>query len=69
MNRGQYNTVKTKLMKANTNIQFVTSVYAILMYLTLPIPCISESYIEIKIKLNFYFHTSLWYLKGFYEGL
>ena len=22
-----------------------------------------------KIKLNFYFHTSLWYLKRFYEGL
>ena len=69
MNTGQYNTVKTKLMKTNTNIQFVTIVYAILMYLTLPIPCISESYIEIKIKLNFYFHTSLWCLKGFYEGL
>ena len=69
MNTGQYNTVKTKLMKTNTNIQFVTIVYAILMYLTLPIPCISESYIEIKIKLNFYFHTSLWCLKRFYEGL
>ena len=69
MNTGQYNTVKTKLVKTNTNIQFVTIVYAILMYLTLPIPCISESYIEIKIKLNFYFHTSLWCLKRFYEGL
>ena len=22
-----------------------------------------------KINLNFYFHTSLWYLKRFYEGL
>ena len=22
-----------------------------------------------KIKLNFYFHTSLWYLRRFYEGL
>ena len=22
-----------------------------------------------KIKLNFYFHTSLWYFKRFYEGL
>ena len=22
-----------------------------------------------KIKLNFYFHTFLWYLKRFYEGL
>ena len=30
------------------------------------VPCISESCIEIKIKLNFHFHTSL---KRFYEGL
>ena len=27
--------------------------------LTLPVPCISESCIEMKIKLNFYFYTSL----------
>ena len=32
-------------------------------------PGISETCIEIKIKLNFYFHTSLWYLKKFCEGL
>ena len=37
--------------------------------LTLKDPLISESCIEIKIKLNFYFHTSLWCLKRFYEGL
>ena len=37
--------------------------------LTLNVPCISESCIEIKIKLNFYFHTYLWCLKRFYEGL
>ena len=37
--------------------------------LTLKDLLISESCIEIKIKLNFYFHTSLWCLKGFYEGL
>ena len=24
---------------------------------------------KIKINLNFYFHTSLWCLKGFYEGI
>ena len=36
--------------------------------LTLPVPCISESCIKIKINLNFYFHTSLWCLKSFYEG-
>ena len=35
--------------------------------LTLPVLRISESCIEIKIKLNFYFHTSLWCLKRFYE--
>ena len=28
-------------------------------HLTLNVRCISESCIEIKIKLNFYFHTSL----------
>ena len=35
------------------------------MVLALPVgPCI-----KIKISLNFYFHTSLWCLKSFYEGL
>ena len=28
----------------------------VLHVLTLPVPCISKSCIEIKIKLNFYFH-------------
>ena len=37
--------------------------------LTLSVPCFSESCIEITIKLNFYFHTSSWCLKRFYEGL
>ena len=37
--------------------------------LILNVPCISESCIEIKIKLNFYFYTSLWCLKRFYESL
>ena len=37
--------------------------------LTLNVPCISENCIEIKIKLNFYFHTSLRCLKRFHEGL
>ena len=36
--------------------------------LTLPIPCISESCIKTNINL-FFFHTSLWCLKRFYEGL
>ena len=39
------------------------------IHLTLPVLCIPESCTEIKIKLNFYFHTSLWCLKMFYEGL
>ena len=37
--------------------------------LTPPAPCISESCIEIKINLSFYFHTSFWCLKWFYEGI
>ena len=37
--------------------------------LTLPITCISENLNEIKIKLNFYLHNSLWCHKRFYEGL
>ena len=37
--------------------------------LTLNVPCISESCIEIKNELNFYFSTSLWCLKRFYEDL
>ena len=32
-------------------------------FLILPVPCISESCIEIKIKLDFYFPTSLLCLK------
>ena len=34
-------------------------------HLTLKDPCISGSSIEIKIKLNFYFHISLRCLKAF----
>ena len=37
--------------------------------LTLPAPCILEICRKMKINVNFYFHTSLWYLKRFYEGL
>ena len=37
--------------------------------LTLLAQCISESCIKIKINSNFYFHTSLWSIKKFYEGL
>ena len=38
-------------------------------FLTLPALCISENFFKIEINLNFYFHTSLWSLKRFYEGL
>ena len=32
-------------------------------------PCLSESYIKVKMNANFYFQTSLWCLKRFDEGL
>ena len=37
--------------------------------LILPASHIWESWIKIKINSNFYFHTSFWCLKRFYEGL
>ena len=42
----------------------VAGLTAISRLLTLPAPCISENCVEIKIKLNFYIHTSLWCLKS-----
>ena len=36
--------------------------------LTLNVPCVSESCIEIKIKLNFYFHISCGTSKGFMKA-
>ena len=36
--------------------------------LSLPFLFISEGFIEIKINLIFYFHTSLWCLERFYEN-
>ena len=44
----------------------------LLFSLILLAPCTSESWIKIKINLNFYFHTSLWCLgasKGFMKSL
>ena len=46
------------------NIEFLT-----IFDLTFKGPFISESCIELKMKLNFHFRTSLWCLKRFYEGL
>ena len=43
------------------NLTKVTAV-PLFQHLTLSVPCISESCIEIIINLSFYFHTSLWYL-------
>ena len=56
---------------SNLTLEHIISVKQLYLmtYLTLPLPCISESCIEMKIKLNFYFHTSLWCLKRFKEGL
>ena len=39
------------------------------IFLTLPATSISQSYIKKNINSNFYFHTSLWRLKRFYQGL
>ena len=41
----------------------------VLKILTLTAPRISESCIEIKINLHFYFYAFLWCFKRFYEGL
>ena len=48
---------------------FWIAYYKITCQLTLPAPCILESRSKIKINLNFYFPTSLWCLKRFYEGI
>ena len=39
------------------------------LLLTIHVPRILGTCIKIKFNLNFYFHTSLWCLKSFYEGL
>ena len=63
------------LMESNSVVIFQVIDYAkgvcdnSTQILTLNVLCISEICIEIKIKLNFYFHTSLWCLKRFCEGL
>ena len=50
-------------------IGFLSNLEQFCLYkLTLLVPCIFESCIEIEIKLIFYFHT-LWCLKRFYESL
>ena len=68
--------LKSSVLKPNTALKngllkngLYGSVWNCLKKLSLPAPCISESFILTKINLNFYFHTSLWYLKMIYEGL
>ena len=56
-------------LKSRKLHKYCKRLFQISFYLTLPVLCISESCIEIKINLSFYFHTSLWCLKRFYEGL
>ena len=52
------------LLAAQTKVNNNNKVSQIMyFFLTLPAPCISESYIEIKINLNFYFQICLWCLK------
>ena len=59
-----------KKKKKNRSTNHASGIdYLWILLLTLKDTCISESCIELKIELNFYFHTSLWCLKRFYEGL
>ena len=69
------------MCKSQDNILFAYQTFAIIIFMIFNFPLnsnidltlkglfISESCIEIKIDLNFYFQTSLWCLKRFYEGL
>ena len=60
---------RIKKFSINVIPQIIFSTFhSIAFSLTVPVPCISESCVKIKINLNFYFHTSLWCLKRFYEG-
>ena len=58
-----------KLKNIVIKTEHIIVIFSELFTLILLVPCISESCIEMKIKLNFYFRTSLWGLKRFYEGL
>ena len=64
---------KSKSIKYISSSEYASilrvTVDRISLVLTLPVPCISESCIEITVQLNFYFHTSWLGLNRFYEGL
>ena len=62
-----------ELFKINSLFRYIISSFSINQSfvsckLTLKDPLIFESCIEIKIKLTFYFHTSLWCLKRFMKA-
>ena len=48
--------------------QLVSIAQTIKTFLALHVLCISENCIEIKIKVNFYFHTFLGFPKGFMKA-
>ena len=64
------NNISSKLIKNDhgTNFERVVDAKTYGTYLTHNVACISETCIEMKINLNFYFHT-WWCLERFYEGL
>ena len=57
------NSAKAELKKTVACKKACMLVEDLMGMLTLPVPCIFESCIEIKIELNFSFHTYLWCLK------
>ena len=61
---------KAKYMSERSMTVFVLrQCHPKLFSLTFPAPYILEGCSKINVSLNLYFHTSLWFLKRFYEGL
>ena len=50
-------------------LTLLQSMEVLVNHLNPPTPCNSEHYIKVKINLNFYFHTSFWCFRRFYEGI
>ena len=71
LNEWEDDLVRKKILRIIFQFKYVTysSYKTFWLTLTLPAPYISESCTEMKINVNFCFHTSLWCLKRFYEGL
>ena len=66
-NRGEEYKMILSIIYCSQNENHPQNLYLHLEPLTLKDLFISESCIEINIELNFYFHTSLWCFKRFYE--